>query len=203
MNKSPKRLVRGVGINDFDRPVSILNKSIYEYRIWCEMLRRCYDKEVHKRLPRYSNCIVDTYFHSFTNFFNTIVNLKGFNNYDENGVLFELDKDLLVKGNKVYAKDTVCFIPREINAFLVQSNAIRGKNPIGVQYHTRHGKFYARLKKKKKNLHLGSFDTKEEAFAAYKVAKECYAKELAEKWKECIDERAYEALLKFSVSISD
>ena len=55
-----------------------------------------------------------------------------------------------------------------------------------------------------------SYETKEykdkkviEAFNAYKKAKEVFVKEVAEKWKSQIDERAYEALMKYTVEITD
>ena len=54
-----------------------------------------------------------------------------------------------------------------------------------------------------KDGHLGWFSTEIEAFHAYKVAKEAYVKELAEKWKEQIDPRVYEALMKYEVEITD
>ena len=50
---------------------------------------------------------------------------------------------------------------------------------------------------------LGSFKTELEAFNAYKQAKETFIKELADKWKDKIDPRAYEALMNYEVSIDD
>ena len=51
--------------------------------------------------------------------------------------------------------------------------------------------------------YLGTLDTELEAFHAYKHAKEAYVKELAEKWKDQIDPRAYNALMKYEVEITD
>ena len=50
---------------------------------------------------------------------------------------------------------------------------------------------------------LGSFESSEEAFNCYKVNKESYIKELAEKWKDAIDPRAYDALINYKVDIND
>lgn len=52
-------------------------------------------------------------------------------------------------------------------------------------------------------IHLGYFDTPEEAFYAYKPVKEAYIKALAEKWKDQIDTRAYEALMNWTIEITD
>ena len=58
-------------------------------------------------------------------------------------------------------------------------------------------------KNKGKQEHLGCFKTELEAFNAYKVAKESFIKEQAEKWKGQIDDRAYEALINYQVEITD
>ena len=53
----------------------------------------------------------------------------------------------------------------------------------------------------KKGKHLGYFETEIEAFEAYKIFKECLAKELAEKYKYNI--KLYQALINFNVDKND
>ena len=62
---------------------------------------------------------------------------------------------------------------------------------------------YNDSKNKGKKECLGSFNTELEAFDAYKQAKEIFIKEQAEKWKSQIDIRAYNALMKYEVEITD
>ena len=50
---------------------------------------------------------------------------------------------------------------------------------------------------------MGSFKTELEAFEAYKQAKEYFIKEQASNWKDQIDERAYNALMNYTVEIAD
>jgi hypothetical protein len=50
---------------------------------------------------------------------------------------------------------------------------------------------------------LGYYKTSEEAFNAYKKAKEAYIKEVAEEWRDSIDSRVYEALTNWVVEITD
>jgi hypothetical protein len=54
-----------------------------------------------------------------------------------------------------------------------------------------------------KEKYLGRFVTPEEAFQVYKQAKEAYIKEVAELYKDQIDIRVYEALMKYEVDIND
>jgi hypothetical protein len=70
--------------------------------------------------------------------------------------------------------------------------------PISVRK-TKSQRFTSRLNSK----HLGTFDTPEEAFQAYKVAKEEYIKEVADKWKDKITEKVYQALYNYKVEITD
>ena len=56
---------------------------------------------------------------------------------------------------------------------------------------------------KGKHEYLGYFTTEIEAYNTYKQAKESFIKEQAEKWKGKIDDRAYEALMKYTVEITD
>ena len=50
---------------------------------------------------------------------------------------------------------------------------------------------------------LGYYDSSEEAFYAYKAAKEAYIKEVFNEWKYQIEPRVYEALMKYQVEITD
>ena len=59
------------------------------------------------------------------------------------------------------------------------------------------------LRKNGKTHNIGRFKTIDLAFQAYKNAKEDYIKEVAELYKDQIDIRVYEALMKYEVSIND
>jgi hypothetical protein len=116
---------------------------------------------------------------------------------------WHLDKDLLVKGSKIYSPETCVFLPPEVNMFFTKRKSKRGDYPIGVSYRETTSRFLAGMTWEGKNVYLGSFSSPEEAFCAYKARKEQCAKELAEKWHDKIDARAYEALLNYTVEITD
>ena len=63
-------------------------------------------------------------------------------------------------------------------------------------------KAYYKAKHREKS-YIASFSNPIDAFNAYKQAKELYIKELANKWKDKIDIRAYNALMNYQVEITD
>ena len=186
------RLVQGVGINDV--PNSAKTK---EYKLWADMLIRSYDEKLHQRQPTYLNCETSREFLSFSKFRDWCQNQIGFNQPK-----FELDKDLLEKGNKEYHPDKCVFIPREINSSLRTRKKMRGDLPVGVSL-SQSGSFMAMMNLGSAKKYLGSLSTPEQAFQAYKHAKENHIKLLAEKYPDQIDPRAYEALLNYKVEITD
>ena len=195
--------VYGVGILGAKYPPTINGVKTKEYALWHSMLQRCYSGSFKKHRPTYECCEVSDNFKSYEYFYEWCQNQISFDD-DGNGNPFHLDKDLLTKGNKVYSEDSCIFIPKEINLLLTKSTASRGKHLIGVCWSKTNKAFVAQVSKNKgASEHLGLFKTETEAFKAYKQAKEVFVKEQAEKWKSQIDDRAYEALMNYTVNITD
>lgn len=164
---------------------------------WKEMIKRCYDPNNLKRHPTYNDCYVCDEWLVYSNF-------KSW--FDENYVGgHELDKDILVKGNKVYSPDTCCFIPHEINTLLLKRQNARGDYPIGVYYDKTRNKYASGLNIRGKRFTLGRFLTPEEAFQAYKNAKEACIKKIANEYYSDgrITKRVYDALMRYEVEITD
>lgn len=191
------RLVYGVGFNDRKYPVRENWILLKEYALWFAMMARCYSEPAKKNKKSYIDCEVSENFKSYSYFYEWCQNQAGFN---QKG--FELDKDLLAKGNKEYHPDKCVFIPREINSFLRTSSKSRGDLPIGV-CKEKGGVFRAQLRNGVEQRYLGTFSTPEQAFKAYKQAKEAHTKVLANKYKDQIDPRAYDALMRYTVDIND
>lgn len=168
-------------------------KLTKSYKTWQNMLKRCYDKKELERHPTYKGCFVEESWHNFQVFAEWFTN-----NYIDGQAL---DKDILLKMNKVYSSETSCFVPYEINKLFVKGNKIRGELPIGVS--KLRNKFQSGLTINGKRVHLGHFNTPEEAFQAYKTAKEDYIKEMANKWKDQITEETYQAMYNYKVEITD
>ena len=191
--------VYGIGVLGTKYPSTINGVLTKEYVLWRGMLKRCYSDVYKKRYPTYEGCKVSNKFKNYEYFYEWCHKQIGF---DVKG--WHLDKDLLIKGNKVYSEDSCIFIPSEINLLLVKNTASRGEHLIGVYWHNKRKAFEARVRKNKgKSEYLGLFKTELEAYNAYKTAKEAFVKEQANDWKDRIDPRAYEALMKYTVEITD
>jgi hypothetical protein len=167
---------------------------------WRAMLQRCYCEKFLKKHPTYQGCYVCEEWLTFSNF------LKWFEeNYKEG---YELDKDLLSgKENKVYSPKTCCFLPPRINKLLL-TNKGRRRNIIGSSKKgNKWEAFLSALDKdgKKIRVHIGYFDSPQEAFAAYKLAKESYVKEVAQEYYDNneITEKVYNALMNYKAEITD
>lgn len=191
------KLVFGVGVYEKGTyQGSIGGKNTKEYTHWTDMLRRCYSEKYHARCPTYIGCSVSEGFCNFQKFTEWCNNQIGFGVKD-----YQLDKDIIYKGNKQYNRYSCAFVPREVNTLLRTSKASRGEYPLGVCFHK--GKFYAYHRVHGSRTHIGIFSTPEEAFSAYKTAKEAHIKVVAEKYKDSIDPRVYQALMEWEVGEGD
>ena len=129
------------------------------------------------------------------------------NYYEIPGEVMCLDKDILYKGNKLYSREACIFVPQRINNLFIKCDKSRGKNPIGVtprssgNYQVFCNNGYG------KNIYLGTYTTKEEAFQVYKNYKEKVIKKVIDSYEGRIPEPFYsrlkEAMYNYKVEIDD
>ena len=193
------KLLYGVGVNDKTKPTCVDGKNVKEYSLWKDMLRRCFSEECQNKQPTYKGCNVSDNFLHYSFFYDWCQEQIGFGKVDDKGRGWCLDKDLLLIGNKTYSETTCVFVPHEINLFFTDSGNARGEYPVGVCFDKQNGKFKAQCAVNGKRQHLGLFNTQQEAFAVYKPFKENLCKQLALKWQSEIDERLFNAMMKWSV----
>lgn len=193
-----RSLVHGAGINDWVGDISVGGKPIKEYRLWANMLQRCFDDKLKQNRPTYKDVTCSKEWLSMTTFIEDISEMKGFGLEG-----WQLDKDILSKGNRLYSKETCCFVPKEVNYLLTKRDNCRGEYPVGVCFDKCAGKFKAQLRIYGKKKFLGYFTTPEEAFQAYKTAKEDCIKVVAQKWQHLLDEKVFQALMTYEVISND
>ena len=188
--------VCGVGI--LGKHEEKIDRRTYDY--WCSMIKRCYDDNFHKKSPTYKDCSVCDewiYFDNFKKWFDE-------NYYEVEDEVMCLDKDILIKGNKVYSPDTCIFVPRHINSLFVKNDTSRNGLPIGVQYNATKTRYVALAKDGGRNMkRLGTYDTPEEAFYSYKEFKENRIREIANKYRSKIPEKLYFGMINYSFEITD
>jgi len=146
-------------------------KVTRSYQLWNSINKRCNKvTEVRKNRPWYLNS--SNLFSDFQSFADWCQLQHGYNSKDENGNFWQLDKDLLVFGNKDYSPETCLFVPSKINSILLSSSTIRGEYPIGVTFNRRSGRFVAQSNDTSyKRKHLGYFDCPLEAHRAWQKFK--------------------------------
>lgn len=160
---------------------------------------RCYSEKFRAKNQNYLGCTVcPEWLESFDAFYDW----AKLNYYTVGWGRMDLDKDILVKGNKFYGPDTCCFVPHSINTLFLNSGASRGELPLGV---TRNGEQYAVQMGNGGDTptYLGTYDTAEEAFSVYKKHKEALIISTADKFKGKIPNRVYEAMVNWKVEITD
>jgi hypothetical protein len=203
---------KGLVLNPYDRTVfgtGYLGEGDYkgmvdgiltdQYLRWKGVLDRCCDLKFKEKKPTYIDVTVCEEWHNFQNF----AKWYDENYYEIEGEKMELDKDILFKGNKLYSPDTCIFTPRIINTLFVKNDKDRTDLPIGVNrrglnsYSARCGNGF------EKDINLGTFKTVESAFYAYKQCKEEVIQAYADKYKNKIPLKLYEAMYNYKVEIDD
>ncbi len=207
INKASAGNIRKGEVNNPNKPsvcgVGFFGEGQYtskhkSYSHWNHMMQRCYSNNYGHT---YQDAIVTSEWHNYQNF------AKWFYDHWKLNDDVALDKDILIKGNKVYSPDYCSLIPENLNNFTCKADTIRGNLPIGVRARTHKSKttYLAMIFKYNKNCFIGEFDCPEKAFFAYKDEKECHAKVLADYYtnKGLITEEVRKALYEYLVEITD
>ena len=199
-----ERSIYGVGyLGEGKYKMSENGKLTDVYIIWSSMLKRCYDPKYQEKHTTYKGCRVEDYLLNFQHMGKWIED----NYYKAPGEQMCLDKDILCKGNKVYSRETCIFVPERINKLFTKRDHNRGKDPIGVDQ-LPSGNYQAYCNNGYgKQIKLGSYKTKEEAFEVYKQYKEKVIKEVIESYEGRIPEPYYSklrtAMYNYKVEIDD
>jgi hypothetical protein len=173
------------------------------YDTWRQMIRRCYDKKFQEKYPTYKHCRVCDEWLNFQNFAEWYYD----NFYEIEGETMCLDKDILMKHNKIYSPETCIFVPQTINGLFVKCDKSRGESVIGTSPHQ--GKYVVNCclinpeTGESKNEYLGIYDTQEKAFEVYKYYKEKNIKMVADYYFGKIPNKLCDALYRYEVEIDD
>ena len=196
--------VCGVGMLGDKYPSGMNGVHTKEYKAWRTMLTRCFDKKYKDANPAYKNvtCCEDWYL--FDNFYEWLHSQDNFKKWYD-GYRWNIDKDIIVKHNKIYSPETCLLVPENVNMLFTKCDNARGDFPIGV-FKDGDG-FCAMCSNQITKTHdrLGHYKTQEEAFLAYKSYKESLIKQVAEREYKSgnITETCYNAMMNYEVEITD
>ncbi len=196
----------GVGMIGQKYPASYIDKNgktqhTKGYDTFKSMIIRCYNSIYHEKEPTYKTAYCCKEWHNRDNFEDWLRKQSNYLLFLREK--FHLDKDILIKNNKLYSPETCCLVPQRINELFVKHK--RKQNlPVGV--HKNFNKYTAYCWDKNKNIYIGSFDTKEDAFYyGYKPYKERLIQRIAEEeyLMKRISNECYIAMKNYCVEIND
>ncbi|QPP24936.1 hypothetical protein I5102_003427 [Pseudomonas aeruginosa] len=172
----------GMWVSSFrssDGSISTQNHTRSGY-LWFDLLKRTQiGGRFQRKYPAYAGVTLG--FKSYQQFAEWAISQPGYGCRDAEGKIFQLDKDILIPGSKLYSPDTCAFVPAHLNSILNISRRSRGPLTLGVSIDRSTGRYRARAKKKGVTVGLGTFSTTTEAHKAWQRFK-----------AECLMEAAYE-----------
>lgn len=196
----------GVGIKGAKYPASYIDangNTIHTkgYDTFKSMITRCYNSRYHIQQPTYSDVWCCEEWLNRDNFEDWLRSQSNYNKFLNGG--FALDKDILIKGNKIYSPDACCLVPQKINELFQNDKQKKDGLPKGVKKHG--DKYTAYCCVNSKNTYIGTYDIEQDAFNAYKTFKESLIKQMAKEEfdKENITKACYNAMINYKVETTD
>lgn len=189
------KLIMGVGYNSGGNyKTKEHGERLKTYEIWRDMIKRCYSEKRQEKDPSYVGCSVAEEWHDYQVF------AEWYNGHDYSDMNYQLDKDILVVGNKVYSSDTCCLVPSEINSILTSCSRARGLLPQGVCWDKDKARYRVQMNMNGRYKYLGLFKCVNEASDKYKTTKEAYVKERALHWRDRIAPEVFDALMSWRLT---
>lgn len=163
MVESITRMLKyGIAFTDILKADVPLNERPAYFKImhrWHSMLKRCYSTA--GKYPTYEGVKVCDEWLTFSNFRNWVLEQHGWE-------VLELDKDILLEDNKIYSPETCVMVPSYINkGFNFKIGKLKGFYDTS----SKTPKWIVTCIVDGKQLYLGRYITKEEAYEVWKVKK--------------------------------
>ena len=196
-----KKLVQGVGINDLSEPIKEFINGYWVhkpvYRVWFNMLKRCYNESYQESQPTYKGWTVCEEWKSLSKFkdwFDFNWNSRVYNE------TYELDKDILNLGDTEYSPKTCRMIPHKLNTFILDSGSKRGEFMLGVTKHNEKFKAQCKCPFKGKNEYIGLFHTEHDAHIAWKSRKLEHAIKLCDMYSKIDNDILKSIIMRYTLN---
>lgn len=157
------------------------------YLNWVAMLQRCY-VDMNGKYPTYYGVatVCDEWF-----------NFQNFAEWYENHYYYipnerlHIDKDIKIKGNMMYGKDTCILVPQRVNEIFHRNGKKIVDTDLPETIRRRGDKFYVEFRSKG----IGTYDTVEECLEKYNMKKLEYLRELVDEYGTLLPNDVREVLL--------
>lgn len=159
-----------------------------EYATWSAIMFRCYgDNRDECTLRNYGDCSVVAEWHNYQTFASWCQTQPEMNFCNSS-----IEKDIIIKGNKLYSPNTTCFVPIELN---VAITGIKHQNSTGKAGVWKFNDSYiSEVTMFSTKASLGRFDNFQDAEYVYREVKQSYIRALAEIYKDRLRADVYEKL---------
>lgn len=114
----PRGLLYGVGVNDAvyytQWTENGVRKTCPIYATWAAMIQRGFSRRLKERNPTYADVVVCKEWQRFSVFSDWMQNQK----WEDGGMKLQLEKDILVAGNREYSPSSCVFVPAFVNTVI-------------------------------------------------------------------------------------
>lgn len=194
-----RKPVHGVGVNDSSyitqRKINGKRVVCPYYRSWINMLNRCYNPAYQEKYPTYKGCTVTTPWLMFSEF------RRWMESQDWKGK--QLDKDILIPGNKIYGPAECIFVSGALNMLFANTSPISGPYPTGVCINKPGKGYIAQCRSERSSNFLGLFATIKEAETTYLIFKSNLIKRTANKKESNDNPKLKAALLMYAGTLEN
>lgn len=160
------------------------------YLKWRRILERCYStsEKTRQQCASYDDCEVHPDWHNFQNFARWCVNQKHY------GKEYEIDKDILAFGSKIYSEDTCCLVPKKLNNISTYLRTVGVEAWQGIRYDSKYKKYQAKISMGGYVKHIGSYNSLSDAKDAYIAHKKLFLRNMAIVYRDYIESKVFNAL---------
>lgn len=174
--------VDGIWKVSFSPERFVINTTLSGYR-WKKLQERC-NKEGSVQIinPTYQGCTND--FDDFQSFVDWSRHEVGYADREATGKMWQLDKDLFLKGNKSYNTESCVFVPSRVNSFTVLRTNQRGAFPLGVHRVTNPSTYFvSRCSSGGVSHNLGNYHCPYKAHRAWQIKKVEFGRKMANEFR--------------------
>lgn len=202
--------IDGCNSNNYYKNLSFDDEFVYihyanirdrAYKCYYNMIDRVSGKYQYNYGMRYDGVTVcDEWFNDKEKFIDWYVQ----NYYECAYEAMELDKDLLVRDNKIYGSNTCCILPKSLNILISTCHQKKGSNlymPLGVRkiYVDKRPKYQGIISINSKPMKLPLRNRPKAAFEDYFMQKKAQLMITAEQYKPYLPEHIYHALINYEI----